>query len=356
VADINYNCYPHAGIAVPSETPFFPVVYTKEEDTIVEFNQGYLIDYQQKNEKALKTFKVSEMDAPITLDGGDKFFVRITTEENSAKIAAVALEKINEADMPDDFHFSANNLDNSEIYEDKSGNFLIPVCEFDNTKKIKSIFLRENIHWQKINFSNTESEAGAATSIGVLYNWGDSEVFDENPTVKFKRIVQKSAEESDENSNPEHVIQIEDSADGKNIVITTQFPKLTKDKPSVLVRDKTNVWEWIEFFGDTYPEILIHDPITEKFRAHSFQHNGLVYIGSDENGQKEITTLSGDTFKLIIHEGYFATSSGGGVNFVLSEETKMIYYIAGVAFLSEPEDFPENAEVRNVTYIVTGTA
>lgn len=251
--DSNFHSYPHIGISVPNATPFFPILTqaVEEESEVVYalFNQAYLIDYQNLDSATglNKAWKIQGMDQKIAIEAEDIFFVRIQTDINSSAITNIYFEKKTGSEASDPkFHYAAENIssENAALYKDYAGQFLLPVCEFNKDKKIKTLYLRDNIHWQKINFGNNVEEADMKTTIGVLHNWGNGETFLNNPTVKLRRICQKTNDLGDANS--EQVIKIEESPNGENIIITTQFPYLIKDQPVVLHRTRNNTWEWVD--------------------------------------------------------------------------------------------------------------
>ena len=250
----NYHSYIGAGISVPSESPFFPHI----NGNLVSFNQGFVFDYQQKESGCMKTIPV-EMGESYNLDDGSIFYVQITTPINSAQVYNAS---VTQAALPSDesssFHYSAENLDGTGLYEykDKDGLFVFPMCDFEKDPDtyrwfVKNITLRENIHWQKINFKNTLPEIEMATGIGILRNWGDmstgvppSPSFLNNPNVEFKRIVQKPTGE-------EFLIKIEDSPNGENIVITNQLPS-PPDPYNMILSRVSGSWQWMILSPNSY--------------------------------------------------------------------------------------------------------
>jgi len=141
--------------------------------------------------------------------------------------------------------------------------------------------LRENIHWQKINFANEPSGSGdykQENSIGVLYNWGEGTQFNDNETVKFARIEQKPTGGSFPNGK-EKVIKIERSTFNEaNIVVTTQFPEIDDDETSILVRKKENEWEWLSPFKD-YTQLLLYRGDTgNNMQFFDVEENTMVYF------------------------------------------------------------------------------
>jgi len=244
--DYNLRTFPYANFSIPSESPFFPVVFnTVGNVKKVRFNQGYVFDYQSYNSSGINKISVAmEDEYPAQGD----YYVKITTGPKTAKITTAELVQGNQ-DAADSFHYSAENLDPSlAVYTNGEGNFQIPACSFESNGAIKNVYLRENIHWQKINFANLPKNTGKnppANSFGVLYNWGDSTQFKDNPTVKFARLEQKNSSGEYPNGK-EKVIKLEPSVtEAGNIVITTQFPEILDDETSLLVRKKENEWQWM---------------------------------------------------------------------------------------------------------------
>jgi hypothetical protein len=180
--------YPRAGISVPCPTPFYPIF---QSATTVKFNQAYLFEYQAKGEKGIFEFKVGGMDEiyNIPSEGEKHFHLEIESGPDDAGVSKVELKE-GQATVTEKFHYSAKNFDYTadKPYTEGEGKFQIRVCSFLDGK-INELFLRENIHWQKINFENIDT-VGLLQDGGcpILVNWGDSTDFSSNPTVKFASI------------------------------------------------------------------------------------------------------------------------------------------------------------------------
>lgn len=212
-------------------------------DAVVNFNQGYVFDYQAASTVGVNKIKVTDTYIDYSAAGDLEFFVEITTATDRSKVNSASIKQ-QAITSSSNFHYTAQELDAANAYTNGEGIFRIPLCKIQNGN-VTELYLRENIHWQKINFANAELDQSAENSFGVLASWGDStSVFGDSPPVKFKRITQKSS--GDDEIIPEHIIEIQNGNGGDDIIITTQFPKIPKDISSVLVRLSDNSWEWHE--------------------------------------------------------------------------------------------------------------
>ena len=276
-SDYHLRNFHYAGLSFPSESPFFPVVYNGSGGSKkARFNQGYIFDYQYTRDSGVKKIKV-EMDDEYSADGD--FYVDIITEPDSAKIKSATLKK-GAMEQEENFHYSAQNLGMPTVYTEGVGKFQVPACSFGDNGVIENIYLRENIHWQKINFANEPSGSGdykQGNSIGVLYNWGYGTQFNDNETVKFARIEQKPTGQSFPNGK-EKVIKIERSTFNEaNIVVTTQFPEIMDDETSILVRKKENEWEWKSPYKD-YTQLFLYRSDTNSMSFFDVEENTMIYF------------------------------------------------------------------------------
>jgi hypothetical protein len=277
-SDYHLRNFPYAGLSFPSESPFFPVVYNGSGGSKkARFNQGYVFDYQSLENSGIRKIKV-EMDDEYPAEGD--FHVDIITESDSAKVKSAEL-KNSSPEEELNFHYNAQNLGGLSVYTEGVGTFKVPACSFGENGIIENIYLRENIHWQKINFANEPSGSGdykQENSIGVLYNWGEGTQFNDNETVKFARIEQKPTGGSFPNGK-EKVIKIERSTFNEaNIVVTTQFPEIDDDETSILVRKKENEWEWLSPFKD-YTQLLLYRGDTgNNMQFFDVEENTMVYF------------------------------------------------------------------------------
>lgn len=238
-------------------------------DAIVNFNQGYVFDYQAASTVGVNKIKVTDTYIDYSAAGDLEFYVEILTAPDRSKVNSASIKE-GSISSSSNFHYNAQELDGGgNAYTNGEGIFKIPLCKISNGN-IQEIYLRENIHWQKINFANTEIDQSAANSFGVLASWGDSSsVFGDSPPVKFKRITQKSS--GDDEIIPEHIIEIQNGNGGDDIIITTQFPKVPKDVGSLLFRKSDNTWEWTEI-----PE--------NKAGVIGYYNNELQFIENTTNG------------------------------------------------------------------------
>jgi hypothetical protein len=279
-SDYHLRNFAYAGLSFPSETPFFPVIFN-DTGTLrkVKFNQGYVFDYQSYGESGVEKIAVS-MEEEYPAEG--KFYVKISTSAKDAAVANAELIK-GETNAGKDWHYSADNIgDNINVYTTGLGNFQIPVCSFDTNGNLENVYLRENIHWQKINFANNPKPSGPAQSLGVLYNWGDGKNFD-SPTVKFGRIEQKKSDGIFPEGK-EKFIKIEKSLNQEgDIVVTTQLPEILDDETSVLVRKKENEWDWVNPIKE-YTSLFVYNGETQQ--AEFFDvHNGCFFYVKDNQLQ-----------------------------------------------------------------------
>jgi hypothetical protein len=276
MGDYGYFSYPHVGVNVPNTCPFFPNIRTDEQGiTHIRFNQSYVFDWQTKKSgyKELSAIKISGIDQTFQIPADElkdtRFFVKITTSQSKATIVSASIEKKYDEDVleeeGDNFHYSPDYPEDG--YKNKSGEFWIPICNFNKDGVLKDLFLRENIHWQKINFANLPKSGG--TSFGVLKNWGEESEFNNNPNVIFQNLVQKGGE---------FFIQLEQGGGG--IVITTQLPELTEDKTSLLYRSSTNEWQWIERGLDDETAILYKKRGAEAGWENLYE--GVPYVKADD--------------------------------------------------------------------------
>lgn len=259
MSDYQYRTFPHLNIAVPSESPFFPIISKKitddKEEFKAKFNQGYVFDYQSRDEtnKTIFKIKIGSMDQEFDVTEGANFYVRVETYADQAEVldGVFEMKKLGEdGGMDEDFHYNAKNLDDDtkEIYDTGLGTFIIPVCKISKDGIIEEIYLRDNIHWQKTGFENFPKEDPKDETLdepyGILQNWGEEDEFKGSPNVKFKRVVTRTLEYNAE--DPELIIQIEKK--GKHILFKNQFPPVPKDKISILQRNAGEAaaaeWEW----------------------------------------------------------------------------------------------------------------
>ena len=185
-SDFSYFEYPSQGVFIPNGIPFFPHFYGEGSERLVAFNQGYVIDYNAKsNASGLRKIEVQNC-AEYVAAPSRKFFVKIQCAASSSAVESAEIYSIGagqEVDVPDNFHYSAVGLDGESAYLGGVGIFYIPLCETDSLGGIKNLNIRENIHWQKINFQTV------GEGVGVLHNWGESaEAFGNSPNVKFRTI------------------------------------------------------------------------------------------------------------------------------------------------------------------------
>jgi hypothetical protein len=238
MADINYLNYASLGLIIPSGIPFFPVFSGSGDDAKVKFNQGYVFDYQAASSDGVKKIKVDGMDAEFNAKEDSDFCVEITTGPDTAKVNSAILKK-EKASSSDSFHFSAKGLDGEDTaYTNGEGVFRIPLGKIVNGS-IKEIYLRENIHWQKINFESldgSETQDDRNSSANVLANYGTDTSFGDSPTVKFKKLL----------TDDDMIVLIKKAGDGKNIQITTRIPNPPVGLQSILHWNKdSQAFNWL---------------------------------------------------------------------------------------------------------------
>lgn len=127
-SDFNLRSFPYAGISVPSESPFFPVVFDDNGTKKVRFNQGYVFDYGASlGGEGSPVNKITvEMDEDYPATG--KFHVKIVTSGGTTVTSAT--------------------LEEGEFTSTTEGEYGVEVCSFGEDGNIEGSFLRENIHWR----------------------------------------------------------------------------------------------------------------------------------------------------------------------------------------------------------------
>lgn len=156
MADYNLRTFPYAGIAFPSEAPFFPIVdgIGTDNTVTVVFNQGYVFDYRTITEGIASKIKVSDMEQEFTVEPSDKFYVLV---DYSGETIVASFDK--------------NTAPPTE--ENKA---LVEVCTFDTNKALANVYLRENIHWNIGGDGETvlhpwKITSGTPVEEGVPSNW-----------------------------------------------------------------------------------------------------------------------------------------------------------------------------------------
>ena len=252
MSDIGLRTYPYAGISVPSESPFFPLINGGGDEATVLFNQGYILNINafgsSMGRNSTDVVKVSMPQTGFIADGD--FYVKIVTPADSAKVTSAELTSVTDSTLGfASFHYHAKNLDDYGVYQGGIGEFYIPVCRLSKGK-IEECYLRENIHWQMINFANTEIQSGDLTgddpkydkSLGVLREWGESyTAFGKNPDVIFKRVASYATGDA----GTEQIIKLDLGEKGE-IVVTTQIPAAPTNQNSFLKRTDNSEWVWVE--------------------------------------------------------------------------------------------------------------
>ena len=278
MSDLSAFHFPYHGLSVPNGIPFYPKIKEVDGAKKVSFNQGYVLDFTStRGNKGVRKIKVVGCDKEY--EAADKHFhLEIKTSQDIANISSAEVKE-GEASSTETEHYSAKNIkdDDVYVYTEGEGIFRIPICQLDSEGNIIEWNLRENIQWQKINFENAPEEPESKKSIGVLYNWGDEETFNDNPTVKFSNLVQLSEEK-------EQIIELKRSESKKNIVITTQIPLAPEGKCSVLYRNAENKFIWLQA-DEQYTQILYQEGAEMRFfDAPETAAEGIQLLGSEGNG------------------------------------------------------------------------
>jgi hypothetical protein len=276
MSDISAFHFPYHGFSVPNGIPFYPKIKEVGGAKKVSFNQGYVFDFTSaRGNKGVRKIKVEKCDTEY--EAADKHFhLEIKTSKDIANVLSAEVKE-GEASSTETEHYSAKNIGDEGVYSNGEGVFKIPICQLDSEGNIIEWNLRENIQWQKINFENAPKEPDSKQSIGVLYNWGDEDKFNDNPTVKFSNLVQLEEEK-------EQIIELKRSESKKNIVITTQIPPAPKDKMSVLYRNSENKFIWLQA-DENYTQILYQQGAEMRFfDAPETAAEGIQLLGSEGNG------------------------------------------------------------------------
>ena len=293
--DSNLRHFPTAGFSIPSESPFYPTIVNQTSGKKVRFNQGYVFDYQSYGEAGINKLAV-EMDELYPAEG--KFYVEIKTGPKTARVTSAKLIA-GEPSLSSNFHYSADRIKDGYTYTNGQGEFHIPVCSFDENFVIENIYLRENIHWQKINFSNLAESSNREQSHGVLYNWGNDSEFSENPNVYFARIEQYESEGSWPEGK-EKVIKLDEN-EGK-ITVTTQFPEIPDYETSILVRKKENNWEWLSP-TQGYTQLLLHRSSANALEFFDVNEGCFFYVKNGVPKMLPHPDYSEGYSTLLTHEG-----------------------------------------------------
>lgn len=239
VADYFYYTFSENGsvYSVINSTPFFPHIIEFGTETYVQFNKGYLFNYGStegtkptpfKNQVGgnvvyfLDTIPVEggniedieligdigfpDEDLIFKINGGDIFYIEIRTSTDGAYVDDVYLYKYQEytpSEGSSDFHYGLQSAlneirqddptlqegsPNLKLYSGK-GLFRIPLCMFNSQKKLQYIYLRENIHWQKIGFQQLIGGSGS-TAQPLFFDIAEGETnFGQNPNVQLRSLL-----------------------------------------------------------------------------------------------------------------------------------------------------------------------
>lgn len=120
---ILYRAFSHLALSIPVECPFFPTV----EDGNVKLNKAYVIDYFSKGDGGLKVLPVE--GTGNTTQSTGKLYLKITWN-------------------PETFAVQSASVSGSAGGDEENSVSMI-VCETDS-KGIKEVYVRENIHWMMI--------------------------------------------------------------------------------------------------------------------------------------------------------------------------------------------------------------
>lgn len=125
------------GLSFPIESPFFPQI---SDDSTVKLNKGYVIDYYTKGEN--NSIKM------VAVEGtGD------TSSHSTGKLYL----KINY--NGDTFAVESASVSSEPAAADVENVICMLVCETDS-KGIKEIYVRENIHWMMIPKPKDKTKSG----------------------------------------------------------------------------------------------------------------------------------------------------------------------------------------------------
>lgn len=127
-SDFNLRSFPYAGISVPSESPFFPVVFDDNGSKKVRFNQGYVFDYGSSLGGTGSPVNKITVEMDDDYPAQDKFHVKIITSGGTTVASAT--------------------LETGEFSSTTDGEYGVEVCSFGEDGNIENTYLRENIHWR----------------------------------------------------------------------------------------------------------------------------------------------------------------------------------------------------------------
>ena len=285
MGDIGLFTFPYQNLSVPNGIPFYPKITQTGKEITVTFNQGYVFDFTSvMGGQGVKKIMVDGCDT-IRNAKSKSFYLKITTGTDLANVTSATIQE-GEPTSTEKSHYSAKNIsggEENEVYKGGAGVFNIPMCKIDGNGNITNLYLRENIHWQKINFENTKRETSCKESIGVLYNWGDEDKFNDNPTVKFSNLVQLKDED-------EQIIKLKKSEDGQNIVVTSQLPLAGEYKMSVLYRSLGNKWVFLQADETKYQILVNANGELKFFDTPESASEGTQLLSSDGNNLKWFKT------------------------------------------------------------------
>ena len=131
---ILYRAFSHLALSLPIESPFFPQI----DGQNFKLNKGYIIDYYAQGDNGLKVIPVEGCEQSRSL--GTKLYIYLKWSADSFKIDSASIAESASGSVSDD-----------SVY--------IPLLETD-TKGIKEIYVRENIHWMMIPKPKDKNKAG----------------------------------------------------------------------------------------------------------------------------------------------------------------------------------------------------
>lgn len=132
-----YRAFSHLALSLPIESPFFPKIIGQE----FKLNKGYIIDYYSLGDNGLKVIPVEGCDQARSL--GTKVYIYLKWSADTFKVDSASITES-----------ASGSPDEDAVY--------IPLCETDS-KGIKEIYVRENIHWMMIPKPKKKDQAGVLT-------------------------------------------------------------------------------------------------------------------------------------------------------------------------------------------------
>jgi len=131
-----YRAFSHLALSFPIESPFFPLI----DGQNFKLNKGYIIDYYSQGDSGLKVVPVEGCGQNRSLGG--KLYINLKWNGDTFKVESASITE------------SGSSSGENSVS--------IPLLETDS-KGVKEIYVRENIHWMMIPKPQDKERAGILT-------------------------------------------------------------------------------------------------------------------------------------------------------------------------------------------------